>query len=489
MTLNLRLSDLANLDKIKSALSDNGSRRQFAPLGMQQVIIAENALDELIPAIKRELARVGRVADPKLRVHMVADTVVIQRDGRNLKDFVFVQLAERFAAERVTLSDGHATLHADETAQDRAAAACQGSDCIISVGSGTITDIAKIAAMRNATPVHIVVQTAASVDGFTDNFSVVLQQGVKRTLLTRWPDVVLTDCRTISQAPHVLNASGFGELLSMFSAPGDWFLAAKCGMDDTFTPTLVELLALCGEGVEKWATGVGEGDVEGISRLAAALAMRGIVTGVGGTSASLSGMEHLISHMLDIHGAETGAPTGLHGAQVGVASVISAAAWEYFCERMAKTPLDPGKLFQDVDACEGRVKAAFSSLDPTGRVGGQCWTHYRQKLVKWRDNRAAVDTFFRDWNAIRDQHDALGLGSRAIAASLHKARAPMRYGDLQPAVPSELLRWAVLNCQFMRERFTVADLLTFAGWWDETGVTQVLDRAEAACKAAEALHR
>ena len=488
MTLQLKLSDLAHLDRIKSALSGNDPRRQFSTLGMQQVTVAENALDDLIPAIKRELARVGRGADQKRRIHMVADTVAISRDGQNLKDLVFAQLAEHFSAERVTLRDGHATLHADEAVQDRCAAACQGSDCIVSVGGGTITDIAKIAAMRNSTPVHVVVQTAASVDGFTDNFSVVLQKGVKRTLLTRWPEVVLTDCRTISQAPHILNASGFGELLSMYSAPGDWFLASKCGMDDTFTPTLVELLALCGEGVEEWAGAVGQGDVEGIRRLAAALAMRGIVTGVGGTTASLSGMEHLISHMLDIHGAETGAPTGLHGAQVGVASVISAAAWEYFCERMDTNPPDPGQSFRDVDAWEAKVKTGFSGLDPTGRLGGQCWTHYRLKLMNWRDNRATVDSFFGDWHAIRSQRDALGLGSRAIAACLRQARAPMRYGDLQPAVPSELLRWAVTNCQYMRERFTIADLLNFSGWWDEDGVTQVLERAEAACNAAEARH-
>ena len=488
MTLHLKLSDLAHLDRIKSALSGNDPRGQFSTLGMQQVTVAENAVDDLIPAIKREFARVGREANQKCRIHMVADDVTIWRDSQNLKDLVFARLADHFSVERVTLSDGHAALHADEAVQDRCAAACQGSDCIVSVGGGTITDIAKIAALRNTTPVHVVVQTAASVDGFTDNFSVVLQKGVKRTLLTRWPDVVLTDCRTIAQAPHVLNASGFGELLSMYSAPGDWFLAAKCGMDDTFTPTLVELLGLCGEGVEDWAGAVGKGEVEGIGRLAAALAMRGIVTGVGGTTASLSGMEHLISHMLDIHGAQTGAPTGLHGAQVGVASVLSAAAWELFCERMANNPPDPGPMFRDIDAWEARVKAGFSSLDPTGGLGGQCWTHYRLKLVKWRDNRAAIDAFFQDWNAIRAQRDALGLGSRAIAACLRQARAPMRYSDLQPLVPSDLLRWAVMNCQYMRERFTIADLLNFAGWWDEDGVSQVLERAEAACKAAEAQH-
>ncbi len=488
MSLHLKLSDLAHLDRIKNALSDNDPRRQFSTLGMQQVTVDENAVNDLIPAVMREFTRVGLEVVPARRIHLVADNVDIMRDGNNLKDLVYSRLAQHFTVERVVLSDGHPALHADEAVQDRCAAACVGSDCIVSVGGGTVTDIAKIAAMRNGTPIHVVVQTAASVDGFTDNFSVVLQKGVKRTLLTRWPDVVLTDCRTISQAPHVLNASGFGELFSMYSAPGDWFLAAQCGMDDTFTTTLVELLALCGEGVKEWAGSVGRGEVEGIGRLAAALAMRGIVTGVGGTTASLSGMEHLISHMLDIHGAQSGEPTGLHGAQVGVASVIAAAAWEYFCERMSATPIDLHQLFGNVDAFEAKVKAGFSALDPTGGLATQCWGHYQLKLVKWRNNQAKVTAFLANWNHIRAQHDTLNLDSYAIAACLRQARAPMRYSDLEPAVPTGLLRWAVSNCQYMRERFTIADLLNFAGWWDEESVTQVLARAEAACNAADSLH-
>ena len=55
-----------------------------------------------------------------------------------------------------------------------------------------------LAAQRNSIPVHVVVQTAASVDGYTDNFSVVLQNGVKKTLLTRWPEAVLADTRVVA---------------------------------------------------------------------------------------------------------------------------------------------------------------------------------------------------------------------------------------------------------------------------------------------------
>ena len=129
----------------------------------------------------------------------------------------------------------------------------------------------------------------------------------------------------------------------------------------------------------------------GIRRLASALAMRGIVTGVGGTSASLSGMEHLISHMLDMHQCRARhEPTGLHGAQVGVASVIAAAAWEVFCERMAETPLDPAAPVRGpLDAWESTRQTAFAARSIAS--GRHRWRnagkHYRQKLARWHDNR------------------------------------------------------------------------------------------------------
>ncbi len=486
MPLDLDLSDLNRLDRIRDALSRNDPRHQFTALGMDRLTISDDAVEGLVAAVERQLERAGRPAAAETRVRVVADTVAILRDGRNLKDDVFARLAERFDAVRVTLDDGHPVLHADEAMQDRAAEACAGADCIVSVGGGTITDIAKIAAMRNGVPVHVVVQTAASVDGFTDNFSVVLQKGVKRTLLTRWPDAVLTDGRVVAGAPHALSAAGLGEMLSMFVAPGDWLLASSVGLDESYTPVLIEMLSVCGAGIEDWAVGVGRGEVDGLRRLACGLAMRGIVTGVGGTSASLSGMEHLVSHMLDMHNAETGQPTGLHGAQVGVASVIAAAAWEHFCDRMEAEPIDPARLFGDAETWEARVRAAFVGLDGTGRLGDQCWGHYRLKLAKWHANRPAVERFFADWHEIRHARDAMVLEAGTIASCLADGRAPKRARELEPAPSERLIRWAAANCQFMRERFTIADLLAFAGWWEDEDVTAVFERVERACEAAEA---
>ena len=486
MSIDLSLSDLSRLARVRQVLADNDPNGQFTSLDMSEVHIGDAVLPRLTEVIDRHLAAVGRVGGRRSQVRLIVDPVLIRRGGADLKAQVEALLAARYAVTRVTLDDGHPILHADEPVLDQAAKACEGADVIVSVGGGTITDVAKIAAERNGVPVHVVVQTAASVDGYTDNFAVVLQNGVKTTLPSRWPQAVLADTKVIADAPQYLNASGFGELLSMYAAPGDWYLAARTGMDPKYAPVLLEMLNLCGEGIEAWSGGIRAGEPEACAKLTTALAMRGIVTGVGGTTASLSGMEHLISHMFDMANGELHEPTGLHGAQVGVGSVIRAAAWEVFCERVAEEGIDPSALFSSIDGREAEVKKGFAWLDPSGRIGAECWGRYRKKLVGWHGARDKITSAFADWDGLRAEQDRLVFGSHKMALYLHRAGAAMRFADLDPAPSAERLHWAVRNCQFMRERFTVADLLTLAGWWDDAGVTRVLNRVEAACAAAEA---
>jgi glycerol-1-phosphate dehydrogenase [NAD(P)+] len=485
MSINLSLADLSHLQRVRDVLASHDINRQFTDLGMDEVHITDDVLCLLVDVIDRQLTAAGRPAGHKADVRLIVDPVLILRQGADLKSQVEAIIAERHTVRRITLDDGHPILHADETILDRAAAAAVGADALVSIGGGTITDVAKVAAERNGVPVHIVVQTAASVDGYTDNFAVVLQNGVKTTLPSRWPEAVLADTTVIANAPHYLNASGFGELLSMYSAPGDWYLASRMGMDAKYAPVLLDILTLCGEGVEDWSGGIADGTASACTKLTLALAMRGIVTGVGGTTASLSGMEHLVSHMFDMAGGELHEPTGLHGAQVGVGSVIRAAAWEVFRERVESEGLDPAQLFPVIDDHEARVKAGFDWLDPSGRIGAECWGRYRKKLLAWHDARPRVTAALGDWGTLCSEQERLSFGSHKMALYLHRAGAAKRYTDLDPAPSAERMTWAVKNCQFMRERFTVADLLTLAGWWDDAGVARVMDRVEQACAAAE----
>lgn len=478
MLLGLSIDDLSHLDRINAAMKRNDPRGQFADLGMKDVIIAENVLDHLIDVVARHITEAGGPGHRGADIRVVVDPVVIRRAGRDLKADVIALLSRRHRVSRVELDDGSDVLHADEPILAEAAARVKGADCIVSVGSGTLTDVAKVASVRAGVPVHVVIQTAASVDGFTDNFSVVLQNGVKRTALSRWPDAVLADVRTIAEAPAFLTAAGMGEMMSMFCAPGDWYLASELGVDGSFTPVLLELLAICGDGIEDWSRGLQSGDIAAAESLTRALSLRGIVTGTGGTTATLSGMEHLFSHMLDMVASQTHSPMSQHGAQVGVGAVIAAAAWDVFCARMSETPLTAAMLAFDLEEQLAVCRAAFADLDPTGAIGAECEGRYRSKLLALQQSWPAVEAFFADWPRHRQAHDALVFDTAKIVEYLSRGGSAMRFDALKPAPSEELTRWVIGNCQFMRERLTIADLLYLSGWLDAAGVSRIMARVD-----------
>ena len=118
-------------------------------------------------------------------------------------------------------------MHADEEALAEAEAAVAGADCAVVVGSGTITDVCKEATRRTGGSPLVVVQTAASVNAFSDDMAVLLKSGTKRTVPSRWPDALLVDLKAPRRAPPEMNLAGFGDLLAMWTAPADWYLA--CG--------------------------------------------------------------------------------------------------------------------------------------------------------------------------------------------------------------------------------------------------------------------
>ena len=70
--------------------------------------------------------------------------------------------------------------------------------------------------------------------------------------------------------------------------------------------------------------------------------------------------------------------------------------------------------------------------------------------------------------------------AKVPARALHRWGAPLRFADLTPAVDPQRARWALACLPFMRDRFTLADLLLLSGRWTDELVERVLDRAAGA---------
>ena len=439
---------------------------------MSRIEIAAAALGRL-PEVVSEFTRAGHEAQ---RIVLVMDATPMRRNDGDPKDEAERLLAQQFEVRRVVLGEGReAQLHADEEVLAEARTAVSDADCVVVVGSGTVTDVCKEATVDG--PPLVVVQSAASVNAFSDDVSVLLKSGTKRTVPSRWPDALIVDLRTLADAPPAMNLAGFGDIISMWSAPADWYLASAVGMDESYHPAPVAMLYKQGRDLLDNAAALRRRDPEALDRLARVLTLSGITLGIAGKTAPLSGTEHLVSHLIDMAAEQAGNPVAFHGAQVAVSALPVAAAWEVFLAEFDPSTLDLESLFPDEAGMEPVVRGAFATIDPSGQVGEECWNDYAKKLALWRRSRERVETFLAEWPEHRARIEEMVLPPVRLGGALREAGAPVRFGELDPPVAPEVVRWALANCHLMRNRFTVADLLFFAGWWDDAFVERILERA------------
>ena len=408
---------------------------------------------------------------PGRPVAVLTDRVVKRRAGSNLLLLVEELLGGPARVRVIAVEGGEGgRVHADAPTIERVTAEANGSAGLVTVGSGTLADIGKAASEALSGLPHVVVQTATSVNGFTDDQSVLLVKGVKRTTHTRWPDALVADAEVLLGAPPALNLAGVGDLAAMFTAPADWQLAHALGMADSYSATVVDMVRVHGQEVLAAAGRVAH-DPAAVTTLAEVLALSGISMGVAGTTAPASGMEHTVSHLIEMSMNRRGREAAYHGATVGVTSIIAARLWSKVRARL-EAGSRPSLSFPSPEVMEARVRDAFATLDPSGEMGEECWRLYAKKLERWATNRERLES--ADWRSIAAQAARHLIEPSELAQALGSAGAPVRLSQLDPAVDADLGRWALSNCHLMRDRFSVADLAFFMGMWEGEAVAEVL---------------
>jgi glycerol-1-phosphate dehydrogenase [NAD(P)+] len=284
------------------------------------------------------------------------------------------------------------------------------------------------------------------------------------------------DLGVIAGAPTTLNQAGVGELMSMFTAPADWRLADLVGLDGGYDEALVGVFRDDGEELERVAAGVSAGESEALAWLCDRMTRSGLALGVAGRTAPISGAEHAISHLLDMAAIRSGVPTGLHGAQVGVAAVVVAALWQDVLEgfdarRVLDEPPTPGQA-------RARIDGTFGVFDPSTEMAAECWRLYQRKLAAWTSAIGPRTAFAAGWDANRTALLTGLLSPERIATGLRAAGAPTTFRDL--GAGADTARWAVSGAHLLRDRFGILDLVDLTGRWTDADVDRVLARAAAA---------
>ncbi|MFJ5761484.1 sn-glycerol-1-phosphate dehydrogenase [Neobacillus sp. NPDC093182] len=200
------------------------------------------------------------------------------------------------------------------------------TDVIIAVGAGTIHDIARFCGAKMKLP-FISVPTAPSVDGFTSMGAPLIIRGVKTTFQMSAPIAVFADLSVLKASPRKMVAAGFGDMLAKYTSLADWKFG-RLAKGEPYCPLVAaitrEALDSCVEKVEKIATA----DEEGIQILIEALIKSGLAMLIFGQSHPASGGEHHLSHYWEMDFLKRKRPAVLHGAKVGVSTVLLAEVYK-----------------------------------------------------------------------------------------------------------------------------------------------------------------
>ena len=196
----------------------------------------------------------------------------------------------------------------------------------VAVGSGTLTDITRFASHR-AHSHFISVPTAPSVDGFASIGAPLIIHGVKISVYCQAPYAIFADINTLAHAPQTMIAAGFGDMLGKLTSIADWRLGRLLWnepYDEAIAQRTLDAVQICVDNVDA----IGHGAPEGISRLLDALLESGYCMLDFGESRPASGAEHHTSHYWEMKLLREGRPAILHGAKVGVATVMVAALYD-----------------------------------------------------------------------------------------------------------------------------------------------------------------
>ncbi len=388
----------------------------------------------------------------------------MRRGDDTLKPMVTGAVASTgLAVHTITLSRD---LHADEATARSIADTLDDKSLLLSVGSGNLTDVCKHARVRflertgHRVP-HFCWPTANSVNAYSSGLAILIVQGVKRSLPSLAPDVILCDLPTLRSAPPAMQRAGLGDMMARCVAQGDWYLAHALGMDDDYSDAVYRLLGDAEQQLIDHADAIGRQAPDGTRVLAEALTVSGIVLSAADQTAPLSGWEHVISHYLDLVALAAGRPLALHGAQVGVGSIVSARAYEALLDRADPASWDVVRLFPTADAARTLIDRHFAPHDPGGERRAELWRDYEAKWVRWNAQRERWRAFCADWHGggIRDHLRRLVRPARVVEQALANAGAPVSFEELDPAVNDTLSRSAIEHAHLVRRRFTLGDLL------------------------------
>ncbi|MGA2489529.1 MAG: sn-glycerol-1-phosphate dehydrogenase [Anaerolineales bacterium] len=320
----------------------------------------------------------------------------------------------------------------------------------LAVGTGTLTDITRIVSHRTRCR-FISLPTAPSVDGFTSPSASLVVRRIKTTVMAQPPMAVFADLETLAAAPQAMIAAGYGDILGKAIALADWQLGHLL-WDEPYSPEIAARVRKALDACIAATIEIGRATPDGIRKLMFSLVDSGLCMLDYGNSRPAAGCEHYMSHFLEMKLLREGRPAVLHGAKVGICSVLAAQLYA---------------RLRQIDRTQAVTRLAVAT-QPERTSDMQC---IRQAFGPIAENLFVEQAPFLDMTAA----DFARLKQRVlehwdeIQALAAEVPTPEKLVDLlsqagsaiRPAglgLSDEEVQQALIESHFLRNRFTICKL-------------------------------
>ena len=234
---------------------------------------------------------------------------------------------EKFAEKVNYLEFDNEDLVPDESVVDAVIKACENADYALAVGSGSLNDVCKFV----GTKLNIgcgCLATAASMDGYLSKGSALMEKGYKVTEEVKTPNDILVDLEIIRNAPKLMTAAGFGDIMGKFTCLADWKLGNIINGEEINEEAYNLMLKARSACVDAFDDLV-EYKPEAVAKLMDALITAGTSMAICGNSRPASGSEHHQSHFLEMDFVRRGEKIPAHGIKVAIGTLVSIELYNY----------------------------------------------------------------------------------------------------------------------------------------------------------------
>ena len=355
---------------------------------------------------------------------------------------------ERIASKLQNAGAGYAVLtlpkgiHATEGLADQVVEASRRHSMIIAVGSGTINDLAKFASHKLQRS-YWCAPTAPSMNGFTSSIAAISVGGVKRTLPASPPKRIYADPEVIRSAPLKLIQAGYCDVMAKSVSDVDWQLDSLLfGGGYCALPTCI--VARTEASYVDKPEELKQGDSAAVTGLFHGLLASGLAMSLAGSSAPASGGEHLVSHFLDMREPVTGREPELHGLQVALGILLSAACYNKLAELGPEhLHSDPLPIFES---------AARGTAPLWGDSSGEVLKRFELKRGRLQEMPQRLS---EHWSRVRELCRQVPPMEQYLAL-FRRTGLALTLESL--GVPQSEFRLAAIFARTIRERITVLDI-------------------------------